>query len=425
MPRKSRLTKDMINAELKRRLQQMVPPGTALTQEVVENLILRILTDPVHRQPRAPPVARLVGVETNPGPTRRRAALVVVPRRTLTRPRTRRRRQAMASAATQSGPARNFLQAYANTLNNPFEYPGVPLGYDCFLPTTQVSGYNRGTFAVSSDGSFSLVVFPSAGAFFQSDNSTVTTPHTGAFGTPANFSAIQNAIDESRVVSCGLRCFVTFPATSASGVIYSGTAPDLNISQYQAFDTQTMASLPGSRIGIGTEGAQVHTRPYDNASFEFFAGNTNGFNSTSIPYHTSGYIVGTGFPAGSTVYYEAVINLEGIARTSVSSMAVPSDDAAAPTLASYFPTPGQLFTAAQRLLSPSVILDGIDMAAGMAHPNTATMLGAATGSVRRLMGLGGHGRWNQFVQQRGRESSVVIEEMKDDATRPSRGWLRV
>jgi hypothetical protein len=341
---------------------------------------------------------------------RRKARRQTVKTVTVSRPR---RQRAPRRRAPRSSPAQDFLSSYTKTLNDPFEYGGVPLGYDCFLPTSQLAGYIRNSLIVNADGSFSLALFPSISNMLQVQNGPSGSTHTNLFGPATNSLGITSNVIESRVVSGGIRCFALFPETSASGVLFGGTVPDFTQSNYQAQSTLSLTQLPGSHIGIGTKGMTATIRPYDNGSFEFFGQNTNGYTSTGIPYMTSAYICGLGFPIGTVVWYEAILNIEGIAQTNPASILPPSDDVAAPTMASFFPTPGALFTAAQSYLSPPVILDGIDAAVSYASGNPLRAAAAAGRVARNLIGSGSN--YNRAVRQRSTESRVMIEEMKEDA----------
>jgi hypothetical protein len=361
---------------------------------------------------------------------KKQSSLILVPRRgvvatakavkaTIAKRRTRTRRPNQG----QSGSGR-FLNAYTNTLNDPFDYAGVPLGYDCFLPTTLSAAYVRSSLVVNADGSFALSFMPDPSNMVQPFNGTASASHTGPWQSAANISSLTGNFREGRVVSGGLRCFALFPETAAPGVLFSGTAPDMTRVIYQGVTTNNLSGLPGSRIGIGSKGAVTTIRPYDNGSFEFFNANITGLPVDGIPYMTSSYICGLGFPVGTVIWYEAILNIECIAVTSSGSSAVPADDMAAPTAASsFFPTVGQLYSAAQQYLSPSVIMDGIDATASLVTGNYGR---AANSLSRAAMGMGSGRNFNSFSQRRSRENTVAIEEMEMDAQpSSSRGYVRV
>jgi len=315
----------------------------------------------------------------------------------------------------RANPSRQFLSSYAATLDDPFECGPVPLGYDCFLPTALGSAYQRGSFLTNADGSFSTVLFPDFVNMVQSSNGAHGALHAGAFSSATNLASIQANFSEVRIVSGGVRLFVCFPETSAPGVLFAGTTPDLSVSGYQGLSTDSLTGLPGSHLGIGNRGACATIRPYDNGSFEFFSLPVSGYAAATIPYMTAAYIAGINFPATSLVWYEAILNFEGISKTATSSSVVPSDDQAPPSLADYFPTPGNLWTAIRSQLTPAVIMDGLGAGAQLMRGNRAgAALYAGKAASRLILGSGQNFNTN-FVQRASRENSLIVEEMKEDA----------
>lgn len=310
-------------------------------------------------------------------------------------------------------PGAGFLDSYALTLNDPFEYPGVPLGYDCFLPTTIGASVIRGSLNITNaDGAFSLVLQPDIAQMVQYGTDLVGIAHANSFLGAANAGAVQQSFAELRFVSGGIRAFALFPETSAPGVLFSGTSVDQSQTDWKATTTSMMGNFPGSHIGIGNKGASATLRPYDNGSFEFFEQNVFGLATDSIPYLTSAYICGRGFPVNTVVWYEAILNYEGLARTSSNSVAPPTDDMSPPTMASYFPTPGALFAAAAKLLSPSVVMDAVDVGASAVSGNYGR---AALKAGSMMSKIGKSSNFN-LAHAATRESTVMIEEMKDEAT---------
>jgi len=129
---------------------------------------------------------------------------------------------------------------------------------------------------------------------------------------------------------------------------------------------------------------------------------------------TSSYVAGQGFPIGTIIWYEAILNLEAIAKTNVFSVSPPSDDLASPTTTStWFPNPGQLYAAVSSLLAPPVILDavtaGVQLAAGDSR-------GAMSSFTRGISRIGYGSNWTRNQNLRTLENSVILEEMKEDAS---------
>jgi hypothetical protein len=343
---------------------------------------------------------------------RNTVSTVTIARASPAKKRARRSRRNTRS----SGPAASFAQSYANTLNDPFEYPGVPLGYDCYLPTQIIGAYKRGSITVNStDGSFSIGYFPDITNLVVTYNGLSSALRSSSqIGLPAaNKVNIQNNFTEARAISGGLRCFALFPETSASGVLFAGTAPDFSPGSMASFSTQALCDLPGSKMSVGYKGATILTRPYDNDAFAFTTYPIAGYNS--IPVMTSGYIAGLGFPIGTVIWYEGIMNMEVLSGSIAGALGEPSDDIMSPSGASsFFPTPGQLLSAVSNMLSPSALLDGVNLAAGLMTGNSARSLNSASRLVSRF----GSGRnvMNQSVQRRGREATIMIEEMKEESS---------
>jgi len=347
--------------------------------------------------------------------------------RPATNSSSRRPRRRNGPASSRGGGAAKAAADYADTISDPFEHGGVPLGYDCFLPTTQITSVVRGSFVVNAtDGSFSIAAMPDNQSLVSVANGLIGAARTSSWTVlPAtNAANVVLNFREGRTVSLGLRAFALFPETSAPGVLYAGTTADLSYNDFAGKTGSFFRDLPGSRLGIGTKGAIATGRPYDNDAFAFYPTCISGFAAVGIPAFTCPYIVGEGFPVTTRIYYEVSHNIEGIASSAVAgSLAVPSDDSPPnTTTATYYPTPGTLLEAASRLFSPSIVMDAADVAVnvglGFAANGRRGALAAAAQSVRSAMGRGRNFA-SGYSQARGRESTVMIEEMQGDAMPPS------
>lgn len=314
------------------------------------------------------------------------------------------------------------MQQYVRTVSDPFEYGPVPLGYGTFLPTTMATAFLRGSISVNADGSFALVFFPDAQAIVQPCATPYTSPHSAvAFLPTANAASILSNFREGRVVSGGMRAIALFPETSAPGIMGSGITADQNLSDFNTHTTKSLFDLPATKLGFGSRGASVTTRPYDLGGYEMFANPVSGYASTVLPYHSAGYIVGQGFPAATVIWYECILNIEGLARSSVNSVGTPADMMDRSSfLSSIYSAPERLYSAAMNLVSPAVIMDAsLGAATGFVAGGAP---GAASGllrSVARSFGGGTHitRHLNSVQQQRGRENThVIVEEEKADGT---------
>jgi hypothetical protein len=142
--------------------------------------------------------------------------------------------------------------------------------------------------------------------------------------------------------------------------------------------------LSDATLGIAANGATSVSRPYDNTAQEFWNGyiSSAGFGSISIlPGWTLPWICGIGFPAGSTVYFEAVMNLECLPIFTQVLPVTPSGDLPGKGRASdFFPTFQSLYDKAAPLLTNNVIMDA---ALGAAD----AFLPGASGPVRGIRAL--------------------------------------
>jgi len=200
-----------------------------------------------------------------------------------------------------------FERAYIDTLNDPFEYPGVHLGFGCLVPTVLAFAYARGSFAANADGSFIVGAQPALGTsgnFTGGSNSGATAAVTYGYGASANATNL-SSFNYARVVSGGLRVRVGQALTAAPGMMVgfaASTAPSTTLSSSNT-PTQCI-NLPQAEIAWGSETMQVLWRPRDSGDFDFGPLGTTPNASGEM------YVSGTGFPASVTVFYEAVFHIE-------------------------------------------------------------------------------------------------------------------
>lgn len=216
---------------------------------------------------------------------------------------------------------------YLKSLTDPFENQGVPLGFDCLVPTRISTAYIRGTASSDADGTLSLAVVPNATALVWSWS-------TGSAGT---VTAVTNATDQAaitsnfgsgRVISLGIKAYPNLAATSVPGQVSAGAIPGSNYTLLAALTPADFASFPTSHIGRGYEGGVACGRPQDITSFEFYPQLVNGTGfAGTVPFPSSiPYITFTGIGSGTTVYYEVILNFEAVEILQHASAAVGMGD---------------------------------------------------------------------------------------------------
>jgi len=222
---------------------------------------------------------------------------------------------------------------YVNTLNNPFNYPPIRLGWGTMVPTNLCTAYARGSFTTNADGSFAISTTPDIQAGVSYTTAGAGTATWGQLSQYANRASLQALIQEGRVVSGGIKVMPQVPATAVPGVLYAGSIPSINPGQLFASSPNTLSAAPQLKVGYGATGACSVTRPLDPTSYEFTVSVVLGYSSSTVLATSCPIIVGIGFPASTTVYYEAVLNIEGIStNNSTSALQSPeinaNDDAA-------------------------------------------------------------------------------------------------
>jgi len=248
--------------------------------------------------------------------------------------------------------AKSMFTDYIRTLTDPFTYPGIKLGCGTMIPTTLAMATARGSVGVNgTDGSFSIGTLTLANTNLTValvSNVTAATAPAFASYSAYNNTAINLQMTAMRVVSGGLRVFVNCPMTSAPGIII-GTTQSVNGLTPSLLTVNNFRDLPMSEI-CNSQEMQVCYRPSDNRDFEFTFPNS-GLSLASW----QGYISGTGWPIGTTVFWEVVYHIEGYQVNTVSSAEGVS---AGPTLADFVPN---LESAARQIwsrLGPSVVESG-------------------------------------------------------------------
>lgn len=363
------------------------------------------------------PKPRLVGIELNPGPPKPRKSLKVI-----IKPNTQRvakRKTNKRSVGPSMSIQHKLTTDYLNTLRDPWEHPPIKLGFNTFQTTVVATGYRRANFTVAADGSFAVAMVPSATGMIMTNNNGVNVA-TWATANATNATILQQQMLEARIVSGGLRLFCLFPETSAPGVLYSTTDLSLSSTLIAATTPNGVAGIPSAELGIGSRGSRIVMLPIDNDSYSFYSSNISGITANGLPYMPTLLIAGTGFPVGTVVYYEAIINLEGLPNnTSGAGQGIDINATPTGSLSDLFPTPQSLYSAVRGVLGNAVTLDAIVGLAGTLG-EAAGVPGARTASriVRSSLGQGRNFRNSLVaganVARQAHQSTVIIEEMKDE-----------
>lgn len=182
------------------------------------------------------------------------------------------------------------------------------------VPTSLFTFYRRGfIYANSTDGSFSIVVFPRPKSGTTSAIMTNSSPYASTtwdqydWDNLAAFQGIYGNDPEYRVVAGGVRVMPSISATSAPGEVAAGALPTGTVAQVLTLNTSYLMSTQYGHYGSALDGAVVTTRPQDLDSFGFdsYSGlATNSLTTWSTPF-VSGQV-----PASTRVYYEAILHVE-------------------------------------------------------------------------------------------------------------------
>jgi len=301
---------------------------------------------------------------------------------------------------------------YVRTLEDPYEFPPVKIGFNCLVPSILATGYMRYSFDVNADGSFSVLWKPTISDNVSVNNAgaNVTPVYTGL--TSSNSAAITTQMAMARVVSGGVRLFALFPQTSAPGVLVAGSTASVAFSQMTPVTPNGMMNLSSSILGIGSHGTSVTTRPTDIAATVFGSDPLTGYVNTYIPAHTTCYIGGVNFPAGTKIWLESVINLEGLPRPFTNAIGISSSDSVPRNdLLNSFPSFEQMITSVTSVLPSSVLMDAA-AAVGLISPNTGRLVNKA------MHAFGNHRAGRNLVAganfaHEASRNSVTIEEFEE------------
>lgn len=284
---------------------------------------------------------------------------------------------------------------YLRSLNDPFLYGPVRLGYNTMVPTQLATLVARGTMTVNTDGSLAIVVLPvpliSASSPILTSAGIKSTTSWGTL-TYSNASVVAGMMSQYRAVSAGLRAFPLIASTSVAGLVYSGALPTATYNQIIALTPQTFPLYPETEWGDARVGAVACGRPIDNRSYAFnnFTLAADNLSPFSVPY-----IYFEGLPAGTSVAYEIVLNLEGIRDPTdllgASVRAQETGNNAGPQVSDVFPTSESAWSRIKTYLdTPGVLSADLSKASRL----TGELVGAASalGSAYTMFQRGGQRR---------------------------------
>jgi len=319
------------------------------------------------------------------------------------------------NATFGSGLRANLTNEYFNSLVDPFEHPGVRLGWGCLVPSTIVSAYIRSTTTANADGSLAFAILPAVTSGILVGNAGANVNLAGgATSAFTNTAAVIANASEGRVISVGVRAVPSIAFTSAPGVAYCGASVPTNYNDFSLLTPTDLASLPTSHATLASKGASSVGRPVDPDSFIFhipvvdnvgYTGAAN--NAVDIPFSVP-YISFIGLPANAVVIFEIVLNIEVLSKIGhAASTVLPAQGQTGlmGTLASVWNNIESMWNSVSSLLPPpgrageqtsafDVIKSGIDLYKQIESSNG----GRSASDMRFLPRGGGYGGTNYLMQ---------------------------
>jgi hypothetical protein len=301
-------------------------------------------------------------------------------------------RKGFQAAAAQSRAGLNnqlgnkLMMDYARSLADPFKSSGCKLGWGCLISTTLQTLYVRANVASNADGSLAIALYPNA-------KNMLTIANGGAavsFATSAtkldatDQAAITANFGQGRVVSMGLKAFPNLAQTTSPGTVQVGAIPGSNVTLFEALTPNDLVSAPTSTMGPGIAGALATSRPQDTDSFNFSTSvvNGTGFVTTTDFPHSIPYLSFSGIGNATTVFIEAVVNIECIQIVQHSSVGIATEPTTR-SLSDYFPSVESMYSLVRPLLPNSGVIGTIAAQAGSQVLNYLTE-SATTNRARSL-----------------------------------------
>lgn len=176
--------------------------------------------------------------------------------------------------------------AYANTLNDPWQHPAVPIGFGTMVGTKTATAFYRGKLTSNAtDGSLTIFSFPGSdvlGAYQTQTKST--SPAYGAYGFLIDGSSAASRADfqSARPVSHAIRVTPLSSNNDKPVRVSAGLIPYSTLNQYSVSDyrlaimgAQTQELYAAHELtnhilsSGGGESVEVRWRPQDLESFNF------------------------------------------------------------------------------------------------------------------------------------------------------------
>lgn len=274
-----------------------------------------------------------------------------------------------------------LTQSYVDSLNDPFDNQGPRLGWGCLVPTNVASAYFRSASTANADGSLLLLAKPCAKGLLRAGDGGAAVATT-ASADATDLAAISASFGSGRLISIGIRAFPSIAATSAPGATYSGALEGMTTTLMNALTPNDCVSFPQSHIGIASDGATAVGRPQDTDSFRFATEVVNGTGwatTDELPFSVP-YIAFVGLPATALVYYEVVMNFEGVNLTQHSAAGLGQGNTDGDSLATHWFSVEHLWNSVRPALK-TVTWNTISTVANMAM--TSAGAGGTMGSYAR------------------------------------------
>jgi hypothetical protein len=255
------------------------------------------------------------------------------------RRRNRNKRRNRRSTISRSLYTPDFL-AYVNTLNDPFDFPPVPLGMGSLMPTRLGTAYLRQQFTLNADGSAQIWINPQAvllsaasvsaveGGFFSLSNAAfAAVPTFTVTSAAANIVALNQDFDQARVISCGVRIFPSVPMTAATGWYHmqqfaspANGFPPIGTGAAVTYSTSQLSNMINIYTASARAPVQVVWRPDDAGKLLFDPlkrGASSGANAESPP---SLNICFNACQPSATFMAEIVCHIEGYSSATQSDI---------------------------------------------------------------------------------------------------------
>lgn len=244
------------------------------------------------------------------------------------------------------------------------------MGWGTMIPTSIHSAYIRGSVQSNTDGSLGILMNLTSKYMlsFAYNGANVSFTTTGATVDATDLAAIAANFSSARIISAGLRAYPNLPYTSAPGACFAGALPTMQAPNASALTpTDLFTTLYGEQFKA-YEGAISLSHPQDTSSFAFheaIVDGSTGWDDTIVIPNSLPFIAFSGIGSATTVFYEAVINFEGVAKAGhgASALGDSDDQQRGPTLSDYWPTAEKLWSGVKQFVSHPAVYGAASAAA--------------------------------------------------------------